>query len=139
MKCPRCNEKMESTNSGGINTATCLYCNGTWVNAESLGKLLTKETNAPSLDEIQKLSKYDARLSKNRICPECTKQELNVVYSRGAEIDLCPKYSGVFFDEGELKEVLPTVYKPIDQVGVGEYVAGQSLYWLLLFLLSGGK
>ena len=39
MNCPRCKEKMATSNCSGIETNTCLYCNGAWINSGSLDSL----------------------------------------------------------------------------------------------------
>ena len=138
MNCPRCSEKMVNTNSSGIATASCLYCNGSWVSSKALEFLLEKEPSAPKKSEFQKAFQTRAEAGTKRVCPDCQSQTLYVNHIRGVEIDLCPKCGGVFFDEGEIKKILPTAYKSQYDPGVGEYVAGEGLFWVIVGVLSGG-
>ena len=138
MNCPRCKEKMATSNCSGIETNTCLYCNGAWINSGSLDSLLNKEINTPSKSEIKK--SFEAQYDKkaNRHCPECNDEKLYQIYTHGVELDLCPKCNGLFFDEGEIKNILPTTHKPTNTEGVGTYVATEGLFWVILSFLGGG-
>ena len=138
MNCPRCKEKMEATNSSGINTSTCLYCNGTWINSNALEILLDKEPNKPSKTDIQNSFKSQYDKKAKRACPECENEKLLQIYTHGVELDLCQKCSGLFFDEGELKSILPNTHKPSSEAGVGSYIATESLFWVLIMFISGG-
>ena len=54
MDCPRCIEKMEETTSKGIITHTCFYCNGTWINSDSLKIILENENNRLLKTDLKK-------------------------------------------------------------------------------------
>ncbi len=138
MDCPRCKEKMGNTNSSGIATATCLYCKGTWIGSRSIDRLLTMDPDAPGKIDIRKSFEEKAEENNARECPDCDKQALRVVHINGVEIDLCPSCNGVFFDEGELKEVLPRTHKPQNEPGAGGYVASEGLFWIIAGFFSGG-
>ena len=129
---------MEATNSSGIETNTCLYCNGTWIDGKSLGILLEKEKSKTSNVKIQESFKSQHDKKADRTCPECENEKLLQIYTHGIELDLCPKCNGLFFDEGELKKILPTAHEPNSETGIGSYVATESLFWVLIMFISGG-
>lgn len=138
MNCPRCKEKMESTNSSGIYTHTCLYCNGTWINNNALEILLDKEQNKISKGDLLNSFKSQYDKNTNRSCPNCENEKLLQIYTHNVELDLCQKCNGLFFDEGELKSILPKTHKPSSEAGIGSYVATESLFWVLVMFVSGG-
>ncbi len=132
MKCPRCKEKMEKTNSSGIATSTCLYCNGTWININSFNKLISKEEKAPSKDSVFNSFKSQHNKSTNRDCPKCENENLYQIYIHEVELDLCSKCEGLFFDEGELKQILPTCHKSKYKHGLASDIAGEGVFWVLV-------
>jgi Zn-finger nucleic acid-binding protein len=139
MDCPRCIEKMEETTSKGIITHTCFYCNGTWISGKSL-KLILNNSQNTSLQNDLKSSFESLKLSNNgRHCPECNNQQLFQIDARGVELDLCPECIGVFFDEGELKQVLPSFENKSNETGVGKYLVGEGLFWTIIAFLLGGS
>lgn len=138
MNCPRCKEKMATSTCDGIDTNTCLYCNGVWLNSKSLETLLKKEHHSPSKIEIQKSFAEQYDKNSNRNCPECKDEKLYQIHTHGVELDLCPECSGLFFDEGELKHVLPNVYKSNFETGLSTSDVSESLFWILLGIMGGG-
>ncbi|MCW4205431.1 MAG: zf-TFIIB domain-containing protein [Candidatus Thiodiazotropha lotti] len=139
MDCPRCIEKMEETTSKGIITHTCFYCNGTWINSDSLKIILENENN--TLLQIDLKNSFESLkvTNKDRHCPECKNQQLFQIIVRGVELDLCPECIGVFFDEGELKQLLPSLENKSKETGVGSYLAGEGLFWAIIAFLLGGS
>lgn len=129
---------MSISNCSGIETNECLYCNGAWINSDALEHLLQKENDAPSKSEIKTLFNSEYDKSSNRCCPECDNEKLYQIYIHNVELDLCSKCSGLFFDEGELKEILPRTHKPNRDTEAGVYVASEGLLWVLLGFLGGG-
>lgn len=138
MNCPRCKEKMAPTNCSCIPANTCLYCNGMWINSESFGRLLNLDPQAPSKHELQKSFELQHDNGSKRQCPSCSGESLNQIHVHSVELDLCPKCSGLFFDEGEIKNILPSASKPSNELGAGDYVATEGLFWVLMGVLSGG-
>jgi Zn-finger nucleic acid-binding protein len=138
MDCPRCIEKMEDSNNRGIATNTCLYCNGKWIKLNSLKEILEKEKSALSVVDIKRAfqSHYDG--NANRLCPECEKQKLFQVIVHGIELDHCPECNGLFFDEGELKRLLPESENTSHDIGVGANLASEGLVWMIYLFLTGG-
>ncbi|MCG7940957.1 MAG: zf-TFIIB domain-containing protein [Candidatus Thiodiazotropha lotti] len=130
---------MEETTSKGIITHTCFYCNGTWINSDSLKIILENENN--TLLQIDLKNSFESLkvTNKDRHCPECKNQQLFQIIVRGVELDLCPECIGVFFDEGELKQLLPSLENKSKETGVGSYLAGEGLFWAIIAFLLGGS
>ena len=110
MKCPKCTEKMEPTNSSGIQTYTCLYCSGIWVPENSMMRLMALENKAETPREL--LTKKDSKSCANKLCPTCLNTSLNSLLLGGIEIDYCKTCYGIFFDKNEIQNLLPKKYKP---------------------------
>ncbi len=129
---------MTESNCNGININVCQYCNGAWINSKSLEYLLNKNNGSASLSEIQESFKSHYDKKSNRFCPECINEKLSQIYTHNVELDLCLNCSGLFFDENELKRVVPSTQKPEKEFGVGGYVASESLFWVIFMFFSGG-
>ena len=139
MDCPRCKEKLERINASGIETTRCLYCNGVWVPGESLKQLLRMEPKAPSIGSLLGARSDETQEASDIACPECNDTTLTKIVSFGVELDYCPSCNGVYFDEGELKSVLPTVHKQPFEPGIGTYLASESVFLVIASALFGGK
>jgi Zn-finger nucleic acid-binding protein len=137
MDCPRCIEKMEDTNIKGIAVNRCLYCNGTWLQLTSLKHIFERSGSKQSIVDVKRAfqSQYDG--NANRQCPECEKQKLFQIVVDGVELDLCPQCNGLFFDEGELKQLLPESESRVNDSGAGSSLVSEGVLWVIyLFLLT---
>ncbi|MEW8071670.1 MAG: zf-TFIIB domain-containing protein [Candidatus Thiodiazotropha sp.] len=139
MDCPRCIEKMEETISKGIVIHRCFYCNGTWINSDALKIILENEQNTVLQTDLKRSFESLKAKNKDRHCPECKKQHLFQVIVRDVELDLCPECIGVFFDEVEIKQLLPLLENKSKETGVGSYLAGDGLFWVIVAFLLGGS
>ena len=52
---------------------------------------------------------------------------------------MCSECIGVFFDEGELKKLLPSLEMKSKETGVGSYLVGEGLFWAIIAFLLGGS
>ncbi|MCU7844166.1 MAG: zf-TFIIB domain-containing protein [Candidatus Thiodiazotropha sp. (ex Monitilora ramsayi)] len=129
---------MEETNSKGIVTHTCFYCNGTWINGGSLKIILENEQNSFLQTDIKRSFQSLKAKNKSKHCPECRNQQLLQIIVQGVELDLCSECIGIFFDEGELKELLPLLENESKETGVGSYLVGEGLFWAIITFLIGG-
>ena len=136
MNCPRCIEKMAKTNSSGFSTRTCHYCNGTWIPHDSLKQLLIKELSTPSIEEIRNTFHSQREDDITRTCPECKDTKLEVIHVHDIELDLCPNCNGLFFDEGELKTMLPSSHAPLKEKNIATGVATEGLFWIIAGFIS---
>ena len=104
MNCPHCKEKLEPTNSSGIETATCFYCNGTWINHNELKALVDNEKISFGVKEINSES-------SNNTCPNCDNTKLHQSSIQNIEVESCPLCKGIFVEEGKIEKIFPTTYK----------------------------
>ena len=88
----------------------CLSCSGVWFDTgelELLMKTMQLEGNSLSLDNI--LTSHEAKsLEKKRKCPICGKKMKKAIVGQEPEvlIDVCPKEDGLWFDGGELDQLI---------------------------------
>jgi hypothetical protein len=85
----------------------CTACSGIWLDAGELELLLgTSEQVKQLLDSF----KVDSKCAeKRRKCPICLKKMQKIVVGTSAPallIDKCPKGDGLWFDKGELQDIV---------------------------------
>jgi hypothetical protein len=106
MDCVICREAMIVLELDQVEIDYCLSCGGIWLDSGELGILL---------DDPHQVQEFlDHPLAVNGVrqtekqCPECEKQmnELLVDQSSGLYIDRCPDKHGLWFDRGELSQVI---------------------------------
>lgn len=109
MKCVGCKQPMIVLELDQIEVDYCLDCGGTWLDAGELGLLLDSPQD---VEQILKLpAKTGSSSGKGRKCPICLKRmdEFTVGSGDPIHIDRCRKGHGIWFDRGELKEVVETL------------------------------
>jgi Zn-finger nucleic acid-binding protein len=129
---------MENSNRKGIAINSCLYCNGKWIRFDALKGILEKEKKAPSIIDIKRAFQSQHDNNAGRCCPECDNQQLFQIIIQGVELDLCPVCYGLFFDEGELKQIFPMSENATKDTGVGASLATEGLLWVVYLFLTGG-
>ena len=135
MKCPQCQENLSRQERQGKEVFECLYCEGYWLPLSSLNNLAEADENAPSPEHLGRLFE-SARSPANRICPACLGQHFNLVQIGDAEIDICPNCRSVFFDKGEVQQLLPSGMPAHASEEIG--IAGiKALSWLCILLGLG--
>ena len=136
LHCPRCQEKMATTSCNGIDTHACLYCNGVWINGNSLDILLNKENNPPAKSALLTAFKTQSDNKANRYCPGCEHEKLYQITSHGVELDLCQKCNGLFFDEGEIKQVLPNMHQALVKAALRPANVIESFIYIIVTLFT---
>lgn len=110
MICPKCKSDMIVVEQDNIELDYCTDCNGVWFDAgemdlllqsidiDSSGSLLKDMLDAPETDSPE----------KNRKCPICgSKMKKPTIGDKNKIlIDVCPKGDGMWFDGGELTELI---------------------------------
>lgn len=104
----------------------CLYCQGVWFDAQELELLVEslKKEGAP-IAEGDLLVPQSAQVSeKPRQCPICGKNMDKVWLGKSPKvlIDSCPRGHGLWFDGGELNQVLSQCAAP-GQPGSGNVLS----------------
>ncbi len=106
MNCPVCKEPMIVLELNEIEIDHCISCRGIWLDAGELELLLEgsiEKDNLLSSFQIDKNVK-----EKNRKCPICLKRMEKVLCGTNEKIliDKCSNNEGIWFDLGELKQVI---------------------------------
>lgn len=107
MDCPVCKNAMIVLELAEVEVDYCTACSGIWLDAGELELLLgTSEQVKQLLDSF----KVDSKCAeKRRKCPICLKKMQKIVVGTSAPallIDKCPKGDGLWFDKGELEDIV---------------------------------
>ncbi len=107
MDCPVCKNAMIVLELAEVEVDYCTACSGIWLDAGELELLLgTSEQVKQLLDSF----KVDSKCAeKRRKCPICLKKMQKIVVGTSAPallIDKCPKGDGLWFDKGELQDIV---------------------------------
>ena len=113
MICPACREEMIVVEYNKIELDVCVQCDGIWFDAEELSLLL--ETLHLPGDELG-LTPAKKTVEKARKCPRCRKRMDKVMIepSEAVMIDRCTKGHGLWFDGGELDEIVNVLQTPLN-------------------------
>lgn len=109
MLCPVCNEDMLVIEYDNVEIDYCYECSGIWLDEGELDLLL-----GPDNQDSEVLSVLSAPPAKgrkcDRQCPVCGKRmipvDIPVSGDKTIEIDKCPRNHGLWFDKGELQEII---------------------------------
>jgi len=107
MDCPVCNNAMITLELEDVEIDYCAGCGGIWLDAGELELLLKDASQAKELLESFEIDKQSRE--KARKCPICFKKMYKVSVGQGDSrvlIDKCRKNDGLWFDKGELKDIL---------------------------------
>jgi len=122
MICPVCKSDMIVVEYNNIELDHCNDCHGVWFDSTELELLLQSmklENQNLLLDDI--LQSPEAESSeKKRKCPICKKnmKKMNVGKHPGVLVDVCPQGHGLWFDGGEMTQLLKHLMgkQPAEQV-----------------------
>jgi Zn-finger nucleic acid-binding protein len=110
MKCPVDKDDMMVVESRRIELDFCLCCSGVWFDAQELDLLISavsKEYQEEPQNDL--LTPKPAEVNEgHRKCPICGKKMNKVWLGKEPKvlIDSCPRGDGLWFDGGELHEVI---------------------------------
>lgn len=106
MDCPVCKTPMIVFELEQVETDYCTECRGIWLDAGELEILLENAEQTQQLLNSFQPARTDEAL---RPCPICRKSMHKVFVGHGDKtviIDSCPKSHGLWFDRGELVDIL---------------------------------
>jgi len=106
MKCPVCKEPMIVLELNEVEIDYCPSCGGIWLDAGELGLLIEDEKEREILlSSFQKDAEHHEKPYK---CPICRKKmdKVHVGEDKDVLIDKCPDNDGLWFDKGELRDVI---------------------------------
>jgi uncharacterized protein len=110
MRCPVCKVTMIIVEHERIELDYCTKCLGVWFDAgelELLSERLSLDKETLSLQEIWALPEANVS-EKARRCPICRKKMRKVHVGEETKVllDICPSQHGIWFDSGEVSQVL---------------------------------
>jgi Zn-finger nucleic acid-binding protein len=106
MQCPKCKRSMIVLEVQEIEIDHCLECGGVWLDGGELELLLE---GAEERDALLSSMAIDTATSEKKIkCPLCSKKMDKVLCGTGTKvlIDRCSANDGIWFDKGELNEIM---------------------------------
>ena len=106
MKCPACHNPLITLELHEVEVDHCLSCKGIWLDSEELEVLLEGGEDKDNL-----LSSFEIAIDsaeKKIKCPICRKKMEKVLADKDSQliIDRCVKSHGLWFNEGELNNLL---------------------------------
>ena len=107
MNCPVCkNEPMITLELNEVEIDYCLSCKGIWLDAGELELLLGSDVE--STEFLNSFTPDTKSKEKKLKCPICNKkmEKVMVVGEKEITIDKCKNEHGIWFDAGELEDVL---------------------------------
>ncbi len=116
MICPACNSDMIDIEYERIELDYCLKCHGVWFDANELELLFEKMgagENGLTLDDVLCLNETGTK-EKGRKCPICGRKMKKTATGKGngVMIDECTQGDGLWFDGGEVGQLLKHVKRP---------------------------
>ena len=107
MDCPVCKNAMITLELEDVEIDYCADCGGIWLDAGELEMLLG---NPEQADELIHSFQIDSDCTeKPRKCPICLKKMQKIIAGQSTPtllIDRCRKGDGLWFDKGELQDIL---------------------------------
>jgi hypothetical protein len=110
MNCIRCKKKMKKVAKDNVLVDKCPDCGGIWLDSGELEMMekgvghekteIMEQARAELLRDAQRL------VNLVGFCPKCETTKLHQIKRRGAELDVCSHCGGIYFDDGELEQVL---------------------------------
>ena len=130
MDCPVCKNAMIALELQEVEVDYCTGCDGIWLDAGELELLLGNAQNAKQLLNSFKIDSHSTE--KPRKCPICLKKMQKILVGPDSAtqlIDKCGKGHGLWFDKGELQDVLK----------IGSFDQGQKVQKLLAEMFGANQ
>jgi len=107
MDCPTCHKAMITLELADVEIDHCTSCGGIWLDVGELEALLDDPAQAKRL--LGSFEQTASPAERPRKCPICDKRMAKVAAGRSDPlllIDKCPRNDGLWFDKGELENIL---------------------------------
>ena len=132
MICPECHCDFDIGVDSEQPVFHCPQCAGTWIGGRSLHAMLARTNDSASIEEVlDSILELDFRESR-RQCPRCAPRHLKMVVIEDTELDFCSRCKGLFFDPGELDQVLPAIVDGSASYGRTGRSARRDSFWTSL-------
>ena len=105
--CPECGEPLVAFELDGIEIDHCVACLGTWLDAGEI-EMITHVAGVEPGGLSKALFEAEKQRRGERRCPRC-RRRLTVIAvgeTELIELDRCRKGHGLWFDQGELKNLI---------------------------------
>ena len=106
MNCPVCKKPMVVLELNQVEVDYCVECGGIWLDAGELELLLG---DSKAKDDALNSFTIDTKTKEKKMkCPICSKKMLKVLCGKDNKvlIDKCPNNDGLWFDKGELYQIV---------------------------------
>jgi Zn-finger nucleic acid-binding protein len=107
MNCPTCKSPMITLELADIEIDHCVNCGGIWLDTGELDLLMDDPVKARRL--LDSFHRAPAGSEQSRKCPICGKRMAKIVVGSSKPpllIDKCRRTDGLWFDKGELQDIL---------------------------------
>ena len=107
MDCPICRSAMITLELTDVEVDHCTNCGGIWLDSGELDLLLDDPEQARHL--LHSFQQSTSGREPSRKCPICDRKMAEVIVGRSEPpllIDKCPHSDGLWFDKGELEDIL---------------------------------
>ena len=107
MDCPACGNAMITLELADVEIDHCVGCGGIWLDAGELELLMDDRQKAKDL--LASFQEPPSQTEKPRKCPICDKKMAKIVVGHATPIlliDKCRRGDGLWFDHGELQDIL---------------------------------
>lgn len=107
MDCPACREAMITLELADVEIDHCVACGGIWLDAGELELLMDDPGKAKDL--LESFREDHTSTEEARKCPICDKKMSKIVVGTAKPvllIDKCRRGDGLWFDHGELEDIL---------------------------------
>lgn len=105
--CPVCGEPLVAYELDNIEVDHCVACLGTWLDAGEL-EMIAEQAGVTSGAMSMALQARRRGRATRRRCPRCPRRlrEIDLGETPSVSIDTCPWGHGLWFDRGEMQEVI---------------------------------
>jgi Zn-finger nucleic acid-binding protein len=107
MNCPACKSAMITLELADVEVDHCVHCGGIWLDTGELEVLMDDPLKAKHL--LDSFREVAAAVEQPRKCPICERKMAKILVGRSPPpllIDKCRQMDGLWFDKGELQDIL---------------------------------
>jgi Zn-finger nucleic acid-binding protein len=107
MDCPACRNAMLTLELAEVEIDHCVHCGGIWLDTGELELLLEDPPKAKHL--LASFREVPPATGQARKCPICDRKMTRIAVGRSEQplfIDKCRHGDGLWFDKGELQDIL---------------------------------
>ena len=104
--CPRDGQSLESRAAGSAEVHVCSSCHGLWISGYDLARLLKSQFGTWKLPWPEVPESGVTVVDDTARCNCEAGSLMKTVKRKGIKVDLCPECRGVWFDGGELEELV---------------------------------